>query len=70
MSISKPFGRDKSKRSAQTYTIGLVLEELKCAQMLIRDQDRTIDTISGTLNTIAQQAGLMGREITEHNECV
>jgi len=37
-------------------------------EMMIRDQDRTIDTISGTLNTIAQQAGLMGREITEHSE--
>jgi len=37
-------------------------------EMMIRDQDRTIDSISGTLNTIAQQAGLMGREITEHNE--
>lgn len=36
--------------------------------MMIRDQDRTIDSISGTLSTIAQQAGLMGREIVEHNE--
>jgi len=37
-------------------------------QMIIQDQDRTIDSISGTLTTIAQQAGLMGREIGEHNE--
>ncbi|KAL6300402.1 t-SNARE [Sparassis latifolia] len=37
-------------------------------QMMIREQDQTIDTISGTLSTIAQQAGLMGREIGEHNE--
>lgn len=38
--------------------------------MMIRQQDQTIDTISGTLSTIAEQAGLMGREINEHNECV
>ncbi|KAI0792330.1 t-SNARE [Abortiporus biennis] len=37
-------------------------------QMMIRQQDQTIDTIAGTLTTIAQQAGLMGREIGEHNE--
>ncbi|CCM03287.1 uncharacterized protein FIBRA_05415 [Fibroporia radiculosa] len=37
-------------------------------EMMIRQQDRTIDTIAGTLSTIAEQAGLMGREIGEHNE--
>jgi len=37
-------------------------------QLMLQEQDRTIDTISGTLTTIAQQAGLMGREISEHNE--
>jgi hypothetical protein len=36
--------------------------------MMIRQQDQTIDSISGTLNTLAEQAGLMGREIGEHNE--
>jgi len=36
--------------------------------MMIREQDRTIDSIAGTLSTLAQQAGLMGREIVEHNE--
>lgn len=36
--------------------------------MMIRQQDETIDTISGTLTTIAEQAGLIGREIGEHNE--
>jgi hypothetical protein len=39
-------------------------------QMMIQEQDRTMDTISGTLSTLAQQAGLMGQEIEEHNECV
>ena len=39
-------------------------------QLMIRQQDETIDTIAGTLNTIHEQAGLMGREIVEHNECV
>ncbi|KAK7440989.1 hypothetical protein VKT23_016769 [Stygiomarasmius scandens] len=37
-------------------------------QMMIREQDRTIDSIAGTLSTLAQQAGLMGQEIGEHNE--
>jgi len=37
-------------------------------QMMIQEQDRTMDSISGTLNTLAQQAGLMGQEILEHNE--
>jgi syntaxin 6 len=36
--------------------------------MMIRDQDHAMDSISGTLNTIAQQASLMGQEIGEHNE--
>lgn len=38
--------------------------------MIIRQQDQTIDSIAGTLTTIAEQAGLMGREIEEHNEYV
>lgn len=29
-----------------------------------------MDSISGTLNTLAQQASLMGQEIGEHNEYV
>ncbi|KAI0720751.1 t-SNARE [Cerioporus squamosus] len=37
-------------------------------ELMIRQQDETIDTIAGTLNTIHEQAGLMGREIGEHNE--
>jgi hypothetical protein len=40
------------------------------AQMMIQQQDETIDTIAGTLSTIAEQAGLMGQEINEHNEYV
>ncbi|PPQ71901.1 hypothetical protein CVT26_007196 [Gymnopilus dilepis] len=37
-------------------------------EMMIREQDNTMDSISGTLNTLAQQASLMGQEIEEHNE--
>ncbi|KAJ3561940.1 hypothetical protein NP233_g9882 [Leucocoprinus birnbaumii] len=37
-------------------------------QMMIRQQDETMDSISGTLHTLAQQANLMGQEIGEHNE--
>lgn len=35
---------------------------------MIREQDRAIDSIAGTLSTLAQQAGLMGQEIVEHTE--
>lgn len=38
--------------------------------MIMQRQDDTIDTISGTLHTLAEQAGLIGREIVEHNEWV
>lgn len=38
--------------------------------MMIREQDNTMDSIAGTLNTLAQQASLMGQEIGQHNECV
>jgi syntaxin 6 len=37
-------------------------------QMMVREQDRTMDSIAGTLSTLAHQAGLMGREISEHVE--
>ncbi|KAI0064337.1 hypothetical protein BV25DRAFT_1800828 [Artomyces pyxidatus] len=37
-------------------------------EMMIQQQDQTISSIAGTLSTIAQQAGLMGTEIVEHNE--
>ncbi|KAJ7064867.1 t-SNARE [Mycena amicta] len=37
-------------------------------QMMIQEQDRTMDSISGALSTLAQQAGLIGQEIVEHNE--
>jgi syntaxin 6 len=36
---------------------------------MIQQQDQAINSIAGTLSTIAQQAGLMGSEISEHNEC-
>jgi len=37
-------------------------------QMMMRQQDETMDSISGTLNILTQQASLMGQEIEEHNE--
>ena len=37
-------------------------------EMMIREQDRTMDSIAGTLSTLAQQAGLMGREVGEQVE--
>ncbi|KAH9478510.1 Syntaxin-6 [Psilocybe cubensis] len=37
-------------------------------QIMLQQQDHTMDSIAGTLNTLAQQASLMGQEIEEHNE--
>jgi len=39
-------------------------------QMMMRQQDETMDSISGTLNILAHQASLMGQEIEEHNEYI
>lgn len=38
--------------------------------MMIREQEHTMDSIAGTLGTLAQQASLMGQEINEHTEYV
>ncbi|KAI6043950.1 t-SNARE [Pisolithus marmoratus] len=37
-------------------------------QLLIQEQDRTMDSISGTLTNLAHQTGLMGQEIEQHVE--
>ncbi|KAF9046231.1 t-SNARE [Panaeolus papilionaceus] len=37
-------------------------------QMMIREQEQTMDSIAGTLSTLQQQASLMGQEIVEHTE--
>ncbi|KAI0311099.1 t-SNARE [Amylostereum chailletii] len=37
-------------------------------QMMMQQQDQTLDSITGTLTTLAQQAGLIGQEVVEHNE--
>jgi len=37
-------------------------------QMMIREQDRTMENIGVTLHTLQEQAGLMGQEIGEHVE--
>jgi len=38
--------------------------------MIMQQRDRTLSSISGTLTTLAEQAGLMGQEVAEHNEYV
>ncbi|KAF9467821.1 snare protein TLG1/Syntaxin [Collybia nuda] len=37
-------------------------------QLIMQEQDQAMDSIVGTLSNLAQQAGLMGQEIVEHNE--
>jgi len=53
----EPMGEDHQAKWAQQEQ-----------QIMIQQQDQTITSIAGTLSTIAQQAGLMGTEISEHNE--
>jgi hypothetical protein len=62
-------GRTTSK-TAYDFQQNWLLTDPNCAQLMIREQDRTMDSIVGTLSTLAQQAGLMGQEIVEHNEQV
>lgn len=38
--------------------------------MIMQEQDKTIDSITGTVAVLTEQAGLMGQEIEEHMECV
>jgi len=38
--------------------------------MMIHRQDQTLSSISGTLDTLTQQAGLIGQETEEQNEWV
>jgi len=37
-------------------------------QMIMQEQDKTIDSITGTVAVLTEQAGLMGHEIEEHIE--
>ncbi|KAH9171300.1 t-SNARE [Lactarius sanguifluus] len=57
-------GADREPRD-EDHQAQWALEE---QQMMFQQQDQTINSIAGTLSTIAQQAGLMGSEISEHNE--
>ena len=63
----KPSGRDRSNRYAYELFTGILLMTFG-AQMMMEQQDTMLSTIGGTLSTLAEQAGLMGREIGEHNE--
>ncbi|KAI0090398.1 t-SNARE [Irpex rosettiformis] len=68
-------GDDQSEWAKQEQQVKLISVPIRyaadtpyAAKMMIRQQDETIDTIAGTLTTLAEQAGLMGQEISEHNE--
>jgi hypothetical protein len=65
---TKPSGHGKSSRSDCFPKFDNAVVTF-VPQMMIQQQDQTINSIAGTLSTIAQQAGLMGSEISEHNEC-
>ncbi|RDB30032.1 Syntaxin-10 [Hypsizygus marmoreus] len=61
------WAREEQQASACLIT-EVVQMKLNIVQLIMVEQDRTIDSLVGTLSTIAQQAGLMGQEIVEHNE--
>jgi len=62
-------GHSKSSKSDSSPKFCDEMVTFRVLQIMIQQQDQTITSIAGTLSTIAQQAGLMGTEITEHNEC-
>ena len=68
MKTTKHSGHGKSSRSDCSQLPASAVVTF-ARQMMIQQQDQTIHSIAGTLSTIAQQAGLMGTEIVEHNEC-
>lgn len=60
---SKPNGMSNdSPRPIDDQTAWSHMEQ----QMIMEEQDRTLDQMHGTISTITEQAGLMGREIGEH----
>lgn len=69
MKTTKPSGHGKSSRSESFPEFRDDAMVTFVRQIMIQQQDQTISSIAGTLSTIAQQAGLMGSEISEHNEC-
>lgn len=48
----------------------LIADYLVNSKMIMQEQDKALDSITGTVATLTEQAGLMGREIGEHMECV
>ncbi len=69
MKTTRPSGRSMSSKSDSPLKFCDLMMTF-VLQMMIQQQDQTINSIAGTLSTIAQQAGLKGSEIQEHNECV
>lgn len=51
----------------QQVSIGGLAVRLKW-QTMVRRQDDTLGVISGTLSTLASQAGLIGHEVNEQSE--
>ncbi|KAI0739065.1 t-SNARE [Daedaleopsis nitida] len=67
-SVLGPSGRGVEEPAAPEHEDSQAEWARQEQELMIRQQDETIDTIAGTLNTIHEQAGLIGREIGEHNE--
>ncbi|KAG8944711.1 hypothetical protein FRC04_001610 [Tulasnella sp. 424] len=62
-------GQDKSSRCGWLERPLAVYKSLTLpSKMMMEHQDSMLNTIGGTLSTLVEQAGLMGREIGEHND--
>lgn len=69
--MTKLNGQDKSSRCGWLERPLAVYKSLTLrSKMMMEHQDSMLNTIGGTLSTLVEQAGLMGREIGEHNEYV
>ncbi|KAH6917995.1 t-SNARE [Coprinopsis sp. MPI-PUGE-AT-0042] len=66
--VSTPTGHGWNGAPSPAQDDGQAAWSREEQQMMMREQDQTIDSIQGTLSNIAQQANLMGQEIVEHNE--
>lgn len=50
------------------FTSTCSADDADVRQTLMRQQDDTLGVISGTLHTLASQAGLIGSEVNEQSE--
>ncbi|KAL5498992.1 hypothetical protein ACEPAH_1510 [Sanghuangporus vaninii] len=66
--LQRPSNGKSNDEDVDEQTEWSRMEQQAAVQMIMQEQDKTIDSITGTVVTLTEQAGLMGREIGEHIE--